>query len=106
MATNEKSYALYSPPSPVGMTQAPMIAQIHSPIINFNRSMEASSSGKEGDKALALQHASATVEDYIQVYHPDYNPQLPQATVYAIEAVSQDIHPDPISPQQHAQYQL
>ena len=104
MATDETSHVLNSPT--VGMRHTPMIAQLHSPINNMNRSMRISSSDKEGDKALAIQQVHVTVEDYIQVYHPDYNPQIPQAGVHAIESVSQYIDPDPISPQQHSQYQL
>ena len=56
-------------PPTVGMTQVPMVAQLHSPIINMNISMGTSYFDKEEDKALVIQQTPATVEDYIQVYH-------------------------------------
>ena len=90
----------------VGMTQAPLLTKLHSPIINMNRSMETSSSGKEGDTTLPDDQAPATVEAYLQAYHPDYIAQPKDPTVSSIEATSTDIHSDPISPQQHAQFQL
>ena len=72
----------------------------------MNRSMETSSSGKEGDTTLSDDQAPATVEAYLQAYHPDYTTQPKEPTVSSIEATSVDIHSDPISPQQHAQFQL
>ena len=68
----------------VGMTQAPLLTKLHSPIINMNRSMETSSSGKKGDTTLPDQQAPATVEEYLQTYHPDYTSQPKEPNVYSI----------------------
>ena len=95
---------LHSPT--VGMTQAPLVTKLHSPIINMNRSTKNSSPAQEGDATWPLHDAPTTVEEYLQKYHPDYTSQPTEATVYSIDATFEDIHPDPISPQQHAQFQL
>ena len=77
------------------MTQAPLLTKLHSPIINMNRSMETNSSGKEGDTTLPIQQVPATVEEYLQAYHPGYKSQPTEATVYSIDATYQNIHPFP-----------
>ena len=70
---------LHSPT--VGMTQAPIITRLHSPIIKLNRSMEITSSGKEGDVTLPKQQAPETVDEYLQTYHPEYNSHPTDANV-------------------------
>ena len=50
----------------------------------MNRSMETSSSGKEGDTTLSDDQAPATVEAYLQTYHPDYTSRPTEPNVYSI----------------------
>ena len=54
---------LHSPT--VGMTQAPLVTKLHSPIINMNRSTKNSSSAQEGDATWPLHDAPTTVEEYL-----------------------------------------